>query len=98
MDIDLRGDFADAICSDRLADTVDYHAVSGIIEEIGRTQTVHLLEALAGAMAAAIAERWPSVAIELEVRKLNPPCPGNPSWTAFRVARPASRALGPVAE
>ena len=89
VDIDLRGDFSDAIGSDKLADTVDYHAVSAIVDEIGRTQTFHLLEAMAGAMASAIAEKCPHAAIELEVRKLNPPCPGNPSYTAFRLTRPA---------
>ena len=92
VDVELRADVADAIGSDRLVDTVDYHAVSAIVEEMGRTQTFHLLEALAGAMAQAIAERWPKVGITLEVRKLNPPCPGNPSWTAFRLERPPARA------
>ncbi len=87
VDIDLHLDVVRAAASDRLADTVDYHTVCGLLCEIGTGQTYRLLEALAGAMAGAIAERWPGVGIEIEVRKLNPPCPGNPAYTAVRLRR-----------
>lgn len=88
VDVELRGDFGRAVASDRLAETVDYHAVCALIDEIGTTRTFHLIEALAGALCQAIAERWPGVDIELEVRKLNPPCPGNPACTAVRLFWP----------
>lgn len=84
VDVDLRFDAARAVASDRLADTVDYHAVCALVEELGTGRTFHLLEALAGALARAIAERWPQADVEVEVRKLNPPCPGNPACTAAR--------------
>jgi dihydroneopterin aldolase len=87
VDVDLHVDASRAVASDRLADTVDYHAVCGLIEEIGTGRTFHLLEALAGALVDAIAARWPDVGIGIEVRKLNPPCPGNPAWTAVRLRR-----------
>src|SRR5262245_8420091 len=76
-----------AIASDRLTDTIDYHAVCGLVEEIGTSHTYHLLEALAGAIVAALEQRWPSASVEVEVRKLNPPCPGNPAYTAARLVR-----------
>lgn len=88
IDIELRGDFTRAVASDRLPDTVDYHAICELAHSIGTSQTFHLLEALAGAVAEAIRARHPAVTVSVEVRKLNPPCPGNPSYTAARVTRP----------
>ncbi len=76
-----------SIESDRLADTVDYHAVCGLVEEIGTSHTYKLLEALAGAIVNALEARWPAASIDVEVRKLNPPCPGNPAYTAARLLR-----------
>ena len=90
VDVDLHADLAKAVASDRLDDTIDYHVVCTLVDEIGRNHTYHLLEALAGAIASALAERWPSAELEVEVRKLNPPCPGNPSYTAVRVIRPST--------
>jgi len=91
VDVHLHGDLSAAVASDRLPDTVDYHAVCALLDDIGTTQTFHLLEGLAGAMVAAMVERWPALDIELEVRKLNPPCPGNPAHTSVRLLRPAPR-------
>jgi dihydroneopterin aldolase len=88
VDLDLHLDLAGAAASDRLGETIDYHAVCAITEEIGTSHTFHLIEALAGAIVDAIAERWPALHIDIEVRKLNPPCPGNPSCTAVRLSRP----------
>ncbi|MSP60717.1 MAG: dihydroneopterin aldolase [Myxococcales bacterium] len=85
VDVDLHVASLPAVHSDRLADTVDYHAVCGLIEAIGTGHTYHLIEALAGAIVAAIEERWPAVTVAIEVRKLHPPCPGNPAFTAVRL-------------
>jgi dihydroneopterin aldolase len=76
-----------SIESDRLADTIDYHAVCALVEEIGTSHTYKLLEALAGAIVKALETRWPNATIDVEVRKLNPPCPGNPAYTAARLMR-----------
>jgi dihydroneopterin aldolase len=89
VDVDLHSDLRRAAASDRLGDTVDYHAVCALIEDIGTSHTYHLIEALAGAIASAIAERWPGLGLTVEVRKLHPPCPGNPAYTAVRLVRPA---------
>lgn len=91
VDVDLSGDLSAAVKSDRLPDTVDYHAVATMLDEIGTQRTFHLLEGLAGAMVLAIADKWPAMDIALEVRKLHPPCPGNPAHTSVRLVRPAAR-------
>ena len=87
VDVDLHADLAPAARSDRLGDAIDYYAVCALVDEIGTSHTYHLIEALAGAIADAIGQRWPRAAVEVEVRKLNPPCPGNPSYTAVRLIR-----------
>jgi dihydroneopterin aldolase len=87
VDVALHADVARAVASDRLADTIDYHGVCALVEEIGTGHTYHLLEALAGALLDGICARWPGAEVEVEVRKLNPPCPGNPAWTAVRLRR-----------
>ena len=89
VDVDLHADLAKAAVSDKLDDTIDYHAVCALVDDIGRNHTYHLLEALVGAIGAALHARWPYAELEIEVRKLNPPCPGNPSYTAVRLIRPS---------
>ena len=37
-----------------------------------------------------VAAKFPRVDLEVEVRKLNPPCPGNPTCTAVRLNRARS--------
>ena len=45
-----------------------------------------LLEALAAEMLREMRSRWPQAQIVIELRKLHPPCPGNPAYTAVRLA------------
>jgi dihydroneopterin aldolase len=85
VDVDLAFDIKRAMESDRLADTINYKDVCEIVVEIGTSGPHRLLESLARAMLSAIRERWPQASVELELRKLHPPCPGNPDYTAVRV-------------
>jgi len=74
--------------SDKLADTIDYAVVAGLIVAVGTGPAFHLLEALARRMVDGLAERWPSARLSLEVRKLSPPhCPGSPAYASVRVTR-----------
>jgi dihydroneopterin aldolase len=66
-------------------DTINYKDVCEVVVELGTNEPYHLLEALAGEMLARIRQRWPSAMVELELRKLHPPCPGNPDYTAVRI-------------
>jgi dihydroneopterin aldolase len=85
--IEIRRDFDVASRSDKLHDTVDYRAVCAIAVEIGTTRTFKLLEALAGAIADAIQDRYPDAGLTLRVEKLAPPCPGAPSLSGVRLVR-----------
>jgi dihydroneopterin aldolase len=87
LSIEIRSDFDAAMRSDRLQDTVDYRAVCALAVEIGTTRTFRLLEALAGAVADAIQERYPDAGLTITVEKLAPPCPGAPTLSGVRLVR-----------
>ncbi len=89
VDVDLTFDMGRALESDRLSDTINYKDVCEMVVEIGSSRPYKLLERVAGAMLTAITARWPQAVVELELRKLHPPCPGNPSHTSVRVESPA---------
>lgn len=74
--------------TDRIADTIDYFKVSEIVVGIGTGSTFKLIEALAGAMARAIQERWPHAGVAIELEKLSPPCPGVPEASGVRLFLP----------
>jgi dihydroneopterin aldolase len=86
VDVELTWDMSRAIDSDRLSDTINYYDVCSIIVEIGSSDPHRLLESLAGVMVRKLRERWPFAAVSLELRKLHPPCPGNPAYTAVRLS------------
>ena len=90
--IEIRRDLAEPARSDRIQDTIDYRAVCATIVEIGTTRTFKLLEGLAGAIADAIQERYPTVGLTVTVEKLAPPCPGAPALSGVRLSRPPLRA------
>ena len=85
--IEIRRDLEAAAGSDRIQDTIDYRAVCGIAVEIGTTRTFKLLETLAGAIADALAERFPDAGLTVTVEKLAPPCPGAPTLSGVRLVR-----------
>lgn len=87
VDLEVRAPLDRPAASDRLADTIDYWKVSEIVVRLGTTSTFKLLEALAGAMAAAIAELYPDCAITIDLDKLAPPCPGVPASCGVRITR-----------
>lgn len=59
----------DAARSDRLEDAVDYRDVAATVREISDGTRFTLLEALARAVADALMERLPLVAVRVRVRK-----------------------------
>jgi dihydroneopterin aldolase len=86
VDVDLSFPMTRAIESDRLSDTINYYDVCDLIVRIGTARPYRLLEALAAEMVREMRERWPQAQVSIELRKLHPPCPGNPSFTAVRLA------------
>src|SRR5438046_590337 len=85
VDVDLSFDVSRAVESDRLADTLNYHDVCTLILETGTAKPHRLLESLAADMVSTLRTRWPNTRVEIELRKLHPPCPGNPTFTAVRL-------------
>jgi len=70
---DIRLEVSDAALSDRIEDAVDYREVAACVREVSETRTFHLLEALAGAVADSIVERFPVERARVRVRKPLPP-------------------------
>lgn len=85
VDVDLDVPLARAIETDRLTDTVDYHEVCGLVVELGQSGPNRLLESIAGKMLAALRAKFPHARVTIELRKLHPPCPGNPTHTSVRL-------------
>jgi 7,8-dihydroneopterin aldolase/epimerase/oxygenase len=87
VDVDLLVPLARAMESDRLADTVNYRDVCELVVQIGEARPYRLLEALAAEMLREMKKRWPQAQqITVDLRKLHPPCPGNPDYTAVRLS------------
>jgi dihydroneopterin aldolase len=79
---------SDAALSDRIEDTVDYRAVAARISEISSGNRYSLLEALAGAVADAIAAEFPVETVSVRVRKRGRRPGGRAvEWTAATVVR-----------
>ena len=87
--IELTADLAAASRRRRLQDSIDYRVVSGIAVEIGTTRMFKLIEALAGAIADAIHDKYPAAGLIVTVEKLSPPCPGAPTLSGVRIHRAA---------
>lgn len=87
--LEMRRPLLAAAMSDRLSDTLDYRKVSQLAVTIGTSSTFHLLEALAGAIGAAIQDMYPDTAVIVELDKLAPPCPGVPESCGVRLHLPA---------
>jgi dihydroneopterin aldolase len=86
VDVDLTFPMERAVKSDRLADTINYGEVCELIVRIGTGRAHRLLESLAGEMLREMHKRWPHAQLSIELRKLHPPCVGNPTFTSVRLS------------
>ncbi|NOY54204.1 MAG: dihydroneopterin aldolase [Deltaproteobacteria bacterium] len=75
VDIEMVRDCAEAGRSDRIEETIDYAAVAKRIDEIGRTERFHLVEALAERIAQIILEEFAPEKVQVNVTKPHPPIP-----------------------
>jgi 7,8-dihydroneopterin aldolase/epimerase/oxygenase len=89
VDLDLAVDLGPAVASDRLADTVDYAGVAASAATVVSGPTSYeLLEALAGAVAAAaLASDLRILAVTVAVRKLQPPLAVDIATVGVRITR-----------
>jgi 7,8-dihydroneopterin aldolase/epimerase/oxygenase len=92
VNLTLELSLAAAAQSDKIADTIDYWKVSEVVVAIGTKSTFRLLEALAGAIGSRIQELYPRAAVEIELEKLAPPCPGVPAACGVKLYLPAREA------
>jgi dihydroneopterin aldolase len=94
LDLVLDTDLTDASRSDKLADTVGYDQVVEIASKAFNARRYRLVEAAAGAVAAAVLDRFPRVArVRVTVHKPHAPiaatfcrCRGQPSCALASVA------------
>ncbi len=77
-----------AAASDDLRDTVDYSAVFELVRGIVEEGSFRLIEALAGAIAAQIADTFTVDEVEVAVRKPKAPLPGAFETVEVRLRRP----------
>ena len=87
---DVRLEVSDAALSDRLEDAVDYREVVRCVQEVSDGRRFALLEALAAAVADAIADGFAVERVRVQVRKPDVRRSGLPvEWTAATVERPS---------
>lgn len=77
-------DVSDAALSDRIEDAVDYRDVAACVRKVSDGRNFNLLEALAAAVAEALAERFPLERVRVRVRKSELELEGLP--TAYAAA------------
>jgi dihydroneopterin aldolase len=82
VDVELEMDLSRPAASDELADTIDYSTLFTLVGGIVEGQSFRLLEALAGAIAAAVVAAHGTddprlVSVEVRVRKPQAPLPGD---------------------
>jgi 7,8-dihydroneopterin aldolase/epimerase/oxygenase len=86
---DVRLEVSEAALSDQLEDTVDYVRVAETVRDVSEATRFNLLEALAAAIADAIAEGFPVERVRVRVRKREvEPAGLAVAWTAATVERP----------
>lgn len=91
VDCSVELDSQAAGMSDMLTDTVDYSRVVRIIEEIFAGSSVHLVETLCEAIAAAVlSEHARALSVTVRVTKLNPPGIGAVSGAGVEITRSRS--------
>ena len=88
---DISLEVSDAALSDRLEDAVDYREVAACVQEVSDGKQFQLIEALAGAVADAIVERFPVEHVRVRVRKPDPRPAGLPvAYSAATAERAGS--------
>ena len=86
---DISLEVSEAALSDRLEDAVDYRDVAACVQEVSDGRQFQLIEALAGAVADAIVERFPVEHVRVRVRKPDPRPAGLPVAYSAAIAERA---------
>jgi 7,8-dihydroneopterin aldolase/epimerase/oxygenase len=86
LEIQARESIAKGGETDRLADTVDYLELCTLVIRAGTETTCHLVEKVATRILDTVRARHPTAHVTVELRKLDPPCPGAPQYCGVRLA------------
>ena len=98
IDVEMSVDLSAAIASDHLSDTIDYRVVHNLVLEIGQKRnSFHLIESLAGCIAAEMLDRFPIREVTVRVRKETPIIDGIVDNIGVQVTRLRGRRRGTVA-
>ena len=90
VDVALALDITEAAVADDLSKTVDYERVYALVREVVTGNSSYLIERVAWRIGNAVAEAYPAVAaIEVTVRKPNPPVGGPCDRAEVVVRHPA---------
>ncbi len=89
LDAEIHLDLARAAASDDVASTVDYEKVYRRIREISEGRKFHLIESLAGEIAAMILREFGVSRVVIRLRKTNLPFDANLSCVEVELDRPA---------
>lgn len=77
VDLAVELDLAPAGTSDRLEDTVSYSRIYRAVKEVVEGGPKNLLEGVAQAIAATVLEQFPVTAVQVRVKKPQPPVRGS---------------------
>jgi dihydroneopterin aldolase len=86
--VELDHDFTAAAATDRLQETIDYHAVTVRLEGFGRWRSWKLIESLAVDMAEMILREFKPKRVSIEIKKF---IIHETRYVAVRVTRPGKR-------
>ena len=89
VSVDVSHDFASAISSDNLAETIDYYAVTQRLLKFGEGSHWLLIETLAADIASMVIEEFRAKAVTVEVKKFVIPQASYVGVTLSRAARQA---------
>ncbi len=90
IDLTIEAHLSDAARSDDIDQTVDYGKVVELVTELCSTESFHLLEALADAIAALVLAEARAEAVTVRVRKLRPPIAADLSSVGVTIRRSVS--------
>lgn len=87
IDVELECNLHEAGTSDDLRDTVSYADAHGIVLEVARAQTFHLVESLAERIAQELLSRLVVDRVQVRVMKLLPPVDGVVAEAGVEIVR-----------
>jgi dihydroneopterin aldolase len=87
LTVEMEKDLSVSMATDSLSDTIDYARVHSLVLEVARDNSFHLIETLAGQVAARLLASFPVEAVHVSVRKETPVVEGIVDWVGVDITR-----------